>query len=225
MAIVPFASSYIELFSANEANESNMFQIAVTGTGVQMSDALADRPFKIYSDDIIMAKKGGLESYKPRERFVAAEAATAVADGKAVAAQASAAAADARAIQEESKISADVVAANVARGVLQSTLVAADAAEAATRAAAITAVQAAAAQEVTDRTAAVAAAVAAAAAASAGIQTQLVNLLDGSAANLQTLAQVAAYANSLDGENDALLAALTADFAQMRAELDTLLGL
>jgi hypothetical protein len=49
--------------------------------------------------------------------------------------------------------------------------------------------------------------------------------LDGSAANLQTLAQVAAYANSLDGENDALLAALTADVTAMRAELDVLLGL
>jgi hypothetical protein len=83
-----------------------------------MADAKAARAFKVHSDDIQFAKKGGLQMYKPRERFDAAEAATVVADGKAVAAQASAAAADARAIQEESKISADVTAANVARGVL-----------------------------------------------------------------------------------------------------------
>jgi glycine cleavage system regulatory protein len=86
-------------------------------------------------------------------------------------------------------------------------------------------VQAAAAQEVADRIAGVNVAVAAAAAASAGIQTQITNLLDGSAANLQTLAQVASYANSLDGENDALLAALTSDVQAMRLELDVLLGL
>jgi hypothetical protein len=148
-----------------------------------------------------------------------------VADGKAVAAQVSAAAEAARATQEEAKISGDVTAANVARGILQSTLVAADSAEAATRAAAITAVQAAASQEVADRIAGVNAAGVVAAAASAAIQLQITNLLDGSAANLQTLAQVAAYANSLDGENDALLAALTADVVAMRAELDVLLGL
>jgi hypothetical protein len=223
--IISSASSFIELYTDGDARDSNMFQVAVTSTGVQMADQKGSRAFKLYSDDIQFAKKGGLQMYKPRDRFDAAEVATGVAQAAAVAAAASAAAETARATQEESKISADVTAANVARGILQSTLVAADSAEAATRAAAITAVQAAASQEVADRIAGVNAAGVVAAAASAAIQLQITNLLDGSAANLQTLAQVAAYANSLDGENDALLAALTADVVAMRAELDVLLGL
>jgi hypothetical protein len=70
-----------------------------------MADQKENRAFKVYSDDIQFAKKGGLEMYKPRDRFVSAEAATATAQAAAVAASASAAGADARAIQEEAKIS------------------------------------------------------------------------------------------------------------------------
>jgi hypothetical protein len=223
--IISSASSFIELYTDGDSRDSNMFQVAVTASGVQMADAKAARAFKIYSDDIQFANKGGLQMYKPRDRFDAAEVATGVAQAAAVAAAASAAAEAARATQEEAKISGDVTAANVARGVLEGVLVAAQGVESGIRAAAVTAIQAAAAQEVADRIAGVNAAAATAAADTAAIQLQITNLLDGSAANLQTLAQVAAYANSLDGENDALLAALTADVVTMRAELDVLLGL
>jgi hypothetical protein len=116
--IIANASSFVELYTDGDARDSNMFQIAVGSTGVQMADAKAARAFKIYSDDIQFANKGGLLMYKPRDRFDATEIATSVADGKAVAAQVSAAAEAARAVQEEAKISGDVTAANVARGVL-----------------------------------------------------------------------------------------------------------
>jgi hypothetical protein len=138
--IIANASSFVELYTDGDARDSNMFQIAVASTGVQMSDQKAARSFKIYSDDIQFAEKGGLNMYKPRDRFVLAEAATLVADGKAVSAQASSAAETARSIQEESKSSADVTAANVARGVLQSVLVASQNVESGVRAAAVTAI-------------------------------------------------------------------------------------
>ena len=38
-----------------------------------MSDEKGSRPLKIHFDEIQFAKKGGLQMYKPRDRFVAIE--------------------------------------------------------------------------------------------------------------------------------------------------------
>ena len=66
-------SAYVNLYDQESKHDDYKFQVENKQAYVSMKDTKGTRPFQLYFDDIVFAKKGGLQSYQPRERFVAAE--------------------------------------------------------------------------------------------------------------------------------------------------------
>ena len=53
-------SAYINLYDQESKHDDYKFQVENKQAGVSMVDSKGSRPFKIYFDDIQLAKKGGL---------------------------------------------------------------------------------------------------------------------------------------------------------------------
>ena len=111
-------SAYINLYDSESKHDDYKFQIENKQAQVKVSDAKGSRALQVHFDEIQFAKKGGLQMYKPRDRFEAVE--SDVADNSAAhAVNATSIATEAtRAQQAEGVNSTAIAAANTARGAL-----------------------------------------------------------------------------------------------------------
>ena len=66
-------SAYINLYDHESKHDDYKFQVENKQAHVSLVDSKGSRPFKVHFDEIQFAKKGGLEMYKPRDRFEAVE--------------------------------------------------------------------------------------------------------------------------------------------------------
>ncbi len=220
-AIIPNAASYLQLYSAANERPSTEWQVECKDTGVTFKDA-KDRDWIFKAQAYKFQDKAGLNEINLRvkvaqgdsERTANASAAS-VADGKAVAEAVAARAAEAGL---DSKIDAEIARAGAAESVLASAdttnanaMVAAVAAEAALRVASDGVL-----------TAAIAAEEARATGIEAGLSTQIVNLIGGSPATLQSLAALVLRYDNLDDDQQDILDVLLVDVAQLRSEVDIL---
>ena len=124
----PDGASYIQLYSQEDPKDDNRIQWEVKQAAMIQKDAKSDRPWKYRASAFKFADAAGLQEFDLRDRFEAAEQATADAQADADSNAAAVAAESAARQQADAANQASIQAANTARGQLQSALEAADAA-------------------------------------------------------------------------------------------------
>ena len=223
-AIIPNASSYLQLYSDANERPSREWQLECKDAAMTFKDSF-DRPWKFKASSYKFQDRAGLNEIDLRvkietgdsERSANATAAS-VADGKAVAEAVRAAAA-------EAANAANIAAEINARGVAEAALAGADTTNAATAAAATVTEAAARAAADSALTVAVAAEETRATAAEAANALAISNILGASPVILDSLTELVTAYTNMDQDQQDLIVALTADVSEMREQLDQLLNL
>ena len=224
-AVLPNASSYLQLYSSDNARPSRQFQIEAKEDYVTFADSKADRPWKMKASAWKFQDAAGLNEFDLRVKIDAGDseraanaAAAGVADGKAVAEAVRAQAAEAA--------NAAAIAAEIARaGIAEAANAAAVVSEAARAGAAESALDVAYKAADVVINAAIASEEAARIQACAANALSITNLIGASPGNLDSLTELVTAYTNMDGDQQDLIVALAADVAEMRAELDQLLNI
>ncbi len=223
--IIPNASSYLQLYSDTNERPSRQWQVECKDAAVTFADSKADRPWKFKASSYKFQDASGLNELDLRVKMDAGDAARAanataasVADGKAVSA-------DVRAQAAEAGIAANLAAEISARGVSEAALVVADTTNANASLAARNALDVAYKAADTILTAAIAAGEVRAKAAEEANTLAISNIIGTSPDNLNELTELVTAFTNMDSVQLGYINSLNADVAEMRAELDILLGL
>ena len=224
-AVLPNASSYIQLYSSDNARPSRQFQIEAKEAYVTFADSKADRPWKMKASAWKFQDAMGLNEFDLRVKIDAGDseraanaAAAGVADGKAVAEAVRAQAAEAA---NAAAIAAEIARAGIAEAVNAASISAREVESVARDNTLASQYQAADAIIV----ASVAAEEARATAAESALSTQISNLIGAAPAAMQSLSALITQYSDMDEDQESILDSLLSDVAEMRAELDQLLNI